>query len=78
MAEAQKFMMNRGKGEIHVKQISQLVSDKFGNAPVLEAAVWEISSDDERYLSLGQLLDCNLKCIGLSVQRNEDRCVHAI
>ena len=38
----------------------QSIRNKLGDAPVLEAAVWEVSSDDEGYFALGELLDCDL------------------
>ena len=52
------------------------VADELGHAPILEAAVGQVSSDDEGDFALGKLLDSDLQRVRLAIERYEDRCVH--
>ena len=52
------------------------VADELGHAPVLEAAVWEITSDDKWDFTLGQLFNGDLKGVRFAVQWDEHRRVH--
>lgn len=59
-------------------QTPKLLCNELRHAPVLETAVWEVSSDYERDFSLGELLDGNLQGIRLAVEGDENRRVHTV
>ena len=55
-----------------------LIGNQFGDAPVLERPIWEVSPDDERDFSLRQLFYGDLERVRLAVEWNKDWGVHTV
>lgn len=63
----------------YIERSARAKIDKLGGTESVDLlSVRQVPPHDQRDLLLAQLLDSNLQRVGLSLQVDKDRCVHAV